>query len=315
MSETLTAKPIVHDDGPLATLFDTARFEHCQRIAHAFSNSTLVPTHFQGQTANCFIALQLAVRLQVDPFMLMQSLYVVHGKPGLEAKLAIALLYASGRIKGPIRYREDGDGDGFGCTAWVVDSSAGEVIDGIKVDWKMVKAEGWDQPKGNQPSKWKTMPAIMFRYRAAMLLIRTQYPDVILGLQSREELEDAMLDAEFVAGQPAAMTRVEYTSRSDALAEAMATMSTPQPVAAEPPKPEPKEPPKAKPEPKPEPKPAAKTREYSPFEQYALRIHDAKTVDAVQDVLACAEADGVLDKPAMERLFRIGERRGQELAS
>ena len=37
------------------------------------------------------------------------------------------------------------------------------------------------------------MPEIMFRYRSAMILIRTHCPEVIMGMQSREELEDVAL--------------------------------------------------------------------------------------------------------------------------
>jgi hypothetical protein len=34
----------------------------------------------------------------------------------------------------------------------------------------------------------------MFRYRAAAMLIRTTFPDVTMGLQTKEELEDSIID-------------------------------------------------------------------------------------------------------------------------
>jgi hypothetical protein len=193
--------PISQPDADLSTgyLVDTGRFEHLWRIATSFANSSLVPDVFKGKKDDCFIATQLAVRLGVDPFALMQSLYIVHGKPAFEAKLSIALLHGSGKIRGPIRYRFDGDGDDYGCTAIVTDDHTGDEIEGPKVTREMVVAEGWDKPKKSQISKWVTMPELMFRYRAASFLVRTHYPDVTLGVQTREELEDSVVDVAVVA--------------------------------------------------------------------------------------------------------------------
>lgn len=171
-------------------LTDTAAFEHLWRVAVAFSRSTLVPDIFRNKPDDCFIAAQLAVRLNVDLFMLLQNIYVVHGKPDFQAKLSIGLLNESGKIRGTVRYCFDGEGDDYGCTAHVIDAFAGEVVEGPKVDLKMVKAEKWDQPKKGIPSKWTTMPDQMFRYRSATFLIRAHYPEVLMGLHTSDELED-----------------------------------------------------------------------------------------------------------------------------
>jgi hypothetical protein len=172
---------------PLTCLLDTAAFEHTWRIAKAFAASDMVPAHFKNKPENCFIILQMALRCRVDPFMMLQSTYVVHGKPGIEAKAMIALLNASGRIKGAIRYKFDGEGGKRSCYAIVVDAETGLEVNGMAVTMEIAKAEGWLEKAG---SKWKTMPDLMLQYRAAAFLIRTTYPDVIMGIQSREELED-----------------------------------------------------------------------------------------------------------------------------
>jgi hypothetical protein len=90
----------------------------------------------------------------------------------------------SGIFKGPIRYRIEGTGDLKSWTAFATVASTGDVIE-MTVSMTMVKAEKWD----SNP-KWKTMPDVMGRYRSAMFLIRTHCPEVIMGLPSREELED-----------------------------------------------------------------------------------------------------------------------------
>src|SRR5512137_2837763 len=94
------AKMLSHES---SIFFNMAKFEHAQRIATLFSSSTMVPKHFQGNVANCLIALNYADRIQADVFMVMQNMYVVHGRPGIEAKLVIALINQSGKYSEPLK--------------------------------------------------------------------------------------------------------------------------------------------------------------------------------------------------------------------
>jgi hypothetical protein len=183
---TQPARMISHDESPFANILDTAKFEHLWRVAQAFASSDLVPEHFRGKPGNCWIGIQMAIRCGVDPFMFLQNCYVVHGRPGIESKLAIALLNASGAIKGRIRYRFMGEGKAKQCTAIATDARTDEEYSQT-VTWAMVEAEGWNKKAG---SKWLTMPDLMFQYRAALFLIRLHYPEVLMGLQTAEEIED-----------------------------------------------------------------------------------------------------------------------------
>ena len=63
------------------------------------------------------------------------------------------------------------------------------------VTWDMVVAEGWNLDKtmksgGVQKSKWNTMPDVMFTYRSATFFARFYCPEVLLGMQTKEELYD-----------------------------------------------------------------------------------------------------------------------------
>jgi hypothetical protein len=51
----------------------------------------------------------------------------------------------------------------------------------------MARAEGWSTKAG---SKWKTMPELMLRYRAAAMFGRLYVPDLLVGIQSQEEVVD-----------------------------------------------------------------------------------------------------------------------------
>jgi len=166
-------------------------FESQWQIAQVFAASDLVPAHFK-KPENAWIALNLAGRMGIDPFMLMQNLYVVHGKPGIEAKLAIALINDSGRFS-PLEYEmSGGEGDEKTCVASASrinsDGTAGAKIFGPPVSIKMAKDEGWLSKSG---SKWKTMPDMMLRYRAATFFARVSCPEMLFGMQTKDEIVDA----------------------------------------------------------------------------------------------------------------------------
>jgi hypothetical protein len=186
LATTRADKIAVHDSGEFANLLDTAKFEHLWRVATAFSKSTMVPTHFQGSPENVFIAIQMAFRCGVDPFTFLQNCYIVHGRPGIETKLAIALLNRSNVSRGSVKYRVQGSGKTLQCTAYVTEALTGEVLEHT-LTWATVEAEGWTKKSG---SKWLTDPQVMIQYRAAMRLIRLHFPEVLLGMYSKEELDD-----------------------------------------------------------------------------------------------------------------------------
>lgn len=177
----------VSDNSEFAELLDSDRFAQIQRVAKLFSQSDLVPEVFRGKEANCAIALQMAFRMRIDPMMLMQSMYVVHGRPGIEAKLAIALMNQRGPFTGPLQWKNSGEGADREWTCYATHRVTGEVCS-MTVTWAMVMAEGWADKAG---SKWKTIPDLMGRYRSAAWLGRVYCPEVLLGLPFDDELRDS----------------------------------------------------------------------------------------------------------------------------
>ena len=182
-----------HRNPPRAiNLMDPTQLEHVWRVGKLFASSDLVPDRYRNKVENCVIACTMASQMGVDPFMFMQNSYVVHGKPGIESKLAIALLNLSGRINGPVRYRSGGQGKSRWWECFVVDAHTEEEI-ALRITWETVEKEGWAKKKD---SKWLTMPDLMGMYRSAMWLIRAHYPEVIIGMQSIQELRDVAPDPE-----------------------------------------------------------------------------------------------------------------------
>lgn len=196
LQEHKSNRLIVHDDGQFAVLLDTAKFEHMWRIATMFAKTELIPKHFQNKPEDTFIVCQMAIRCGIDPMTMLQNTYIVHGRPGIESKLAIALVNTSGLFEDSLDYEIEGDdpsNKGYRVRCYAVRKSTGKRVEGPWIDWALVKAEGWDSKQG---SKWKTMPALMFQYRAAMFFARLHCPERLLGMQTADELEDVEANRE-----------------------------------------------------------------------------------------------------------------------
>lgn len=183
------AAPRIENLPVLRAGFDNLQgFELAQRAAKALSASTLVPKEFQGNLPNCMIALELSQRIGASPLMVMQHLYIVHGRPGWSAVFMIASFNQCGRFSA-IRYQwvgTEGKED-WGCRAWATEKATGEKIEGPLITIALAKKEGWTAKSG---SKWQSIPQLMLMYRAASWLVRTHAPEISMGLQSVEEIGD-----------------------------------------------------------------------------------------------------------------------------
>lgn len=176
-------------------LFNLAAFKEAYHIAGVLSKSQLIPKAFQGNVTDCIIAMEMAQRIGAGVFAVMQSLYIVHGKPGWSATFIIGALNACGRFA-PIRFdiTEPVEKTLNGkkimdrvCIAWTIEKGTGEKLTGPPVSIEMAHKEGWFEKNG---SKWQTMPELMLRYRAATFFGRLYAPDILMGMRTAEELHD-----------------------------------------------------------------------------------------------------------------------------
>ena len=67
-------------------------FETTQRIGTMFSKSSIVPKEYQGNVANCAIAVDMAMHLGkgISPLTVMQQLTIVQGRPTWSAQFLIS---------------------------------------------------------------------------------------------------------------------------------------------------------------------------------------------------------------------------------
>lgn len=208
-------------------------FELAVRQAKLLSSSTLVPAQYRaviekkkGQNVsyeendnaipNCVIAMNMASRMGADPLMVMQNLYIVEGRPSWSSQWIIAAINGCGRFS-PLRFELKDLGDkeveytvtewesgqrqnrkvkttiqNMQCIAWAVEKETGERITSPVVSIEMAVKEGWYQKNG---SKWQTMPEVMLRYRTASFFGKLYAPELLMGLQTVEEMQDIVIDA------------------------------------------------------------------------------------------------------------------------
>lgn len=199
------------------------QFEVMQRMAQMYTTSTIVPETYRGNIGNCAIALDMAMRMKINPLMVMQNLYIVKGNPSWSSKFLIATINMSGKYTS-LRYRKrnlgkvgkvlyndtvwdasvrkntiqtkefDGtDIDNIECVAYATEIATGEILESDPITIETAIKEGWYTKSG---SKWVTMPNQMLTYRAAAFWQRMYCPEISMGFMTTEEAED-IEDAEY----------------------------------------------------------------------------------------------------------------------
>lgn len=162
------------------------------QIATIFSSSDLVPAAYRGGDksvgrANCFAALTMGFELGIAPMQALSHIVVVNGRPAIDGQLAISLANKRAPIKGGIRYDEGGENEAQFCTAWTIDRETGERKE-YTISMADAAKAGW---LNKSHSHWSKDPRLMLRYRSASYLVRTYYPESVMGLHTIDELQDA----------------------------------------------------------------------------------------------------------------------------
>ena len=148
--------------------------------------SGLVPEHFKKYPQAVYTAVGLAKSMGEDPVYVMQSIFFIGGKPGWNSSFLLSRLRRTKTIRGTVRYLiEDTEKDGLTVRASCIDAETGDEIVGPAATMRMAEDDKW-----TKNSKYKSMPEIMLRNRALAFLARYQYPDILAGLPTADELQD-----------------------------------------------------------------------------------------------------------------------------
>lgn len=162
------------------------QFNQMLRAAQMISQTSIIPQTYQGKPQDCFVAIEMANRMNISPMVVMQNMYVVKGKPSWAGQACTMLINSCGKFK-EVKHIYTGEKgtESRGCYVEAIRVDDGEKIQGVEVTLKMAKAEGW-----TSNSKWRNMPELMLAYRASAFFARVYCPEALMGVQVVEEVED-----------------------------------------------------------------------------------------------------------------------------
>lgn len=186
--------PLDASEKHIAIQKEVLNMDKLMEYAKMLSNSTIVPQSYYKRPENCFVALDMATRMGISPLVVMQNLYVIQGKPSWAGSAIAAMLKATPQFRNvDLNYVGSPNTDSWGAYVTAEKTSTGKTIKGGTVTIAIAKKEGWFQKSG---SKWQTMPEIMLAYRAYAWFGRVFAPELMMGMQTTEELNDDVRSVE-----------------------------------------------------------------------------------------------------------------------
>jgi hypothetical protein len=190
-TKTDPAVPMVLDSPNRSLdMFDESKMNMAMKVAEAISLSGAIPDTYKGKKNDVFVALIKSSELHVSLFSLMEKSYMVHGKIGYEATFVIALINNSGMFEEELDWKIEPDGctdpAKMSVTCFAKSKKSGKVLTSPAVTMSYVHAMGWDSNK-----QWVSNFIMMARYRTASMLARLYCPQVVMGLQTVDEIRDA----------------------------------------------------------------------------------------------------------------------------
>jgi hypothetical protein len=142
-----------------------------------------IPKHLRGNAGACMAVCIQAVEWRMSPFAVANKSYSVNDRLAFEAQLVQAVVLQRAPIKGRIKVQYIGDGDRRRCRVWAeLKDEPGEIVEYTSPDFGRIT------PK-NSPL-WKSDPDQQQFYYSVRAMCRRHFPDVLLGVYAKDELED-----------------------------------------------------------------------------------------------------------------------------
>lgn len=170
---------------PLATVapsfMEPRNLSEAMALAGELAKSNIVPKEFEGKPSNILIAFGFGGSVGLNPMQSLQSICVINGKPSMWGDAVLGVVKASGLEE----YTEE-TYDPKTLTATCTTKRRGDPVVVVR-SFSMEEAK-----KAGLTGKdsWTKYPTRMLQMRARAWAMRDKYPDLLKGLQVREEVED-----------------------------------------------------------------------------------------------------------------------------
>lgn len=207
---------------------DEIAFELEMRMATSLACSPFLPENVgknpDERIAAAWGVLRYAKMLGVDPYVLAQQIYVVHGRVGFSAQFLIALVNTKAELTRPLDWSVTGSwsANDIAVTCTATDKHGTERT--VTLTKAQVDAWKWATKPGEP---WKADPVLMMKYRTASQLIRLYFAGAVMGMtMTAEEIRDIERAEVEVVQRPAPVSPMRQISEGppvrDFVAEAEA---------------------------------------------------------------------------------------------
>ncbi|EBS4814715.1 recombinase RecT [Salmonella enterica subsp. enterica serovar Javiana] len=192
--------------GTAAAIFSPEGMDRLVRFATLMADSkATVPQHLAGKPADCLAVTMQAAQWGMNPFAVAQKTHVVNGTLGYEAQLVNAVVSSSNLLSTRLNYRWDGD--------WSKVNGKSDKSPSLTVTVSAV-LKGEAEPREltismaqagvrNSPL-WEQDPRQQLAYLCVKRWARLHAPDVLLGVYTPDELQEAAPRVERDITPPAA---------------------------------------------------------------------------------------------------------------
>lgn len=151
-----------------------------------------VPDHLQGNPGACLAICVRALRWGAEPFAVAEKSYIPRNGTNIafESQLIHAVIEANAPIKGRLRRRYEGEGEERRCIVWGTPKDEEEPLEFESQTLKQRHPGHNDKGYVKGSPLWDTKPDLQQFYDTSRDWCRTYYPDILLGIYSRDEMEE-----------------------------------------------------------------------------------------------------------------------------
>lgn len=176
--EKLESLPVAMDRRGL----QYSSYDQLMEASKTMATAKSIPPHLRGSPGDCLMIREMAMEHGLSPYGLAIHSYLINGILSHDAQAVNAMILKSAPTIERPRYTFEGEGDELRCS--VVATFIGEAT---PCEYRSPPI-GQISPK-NSPL-WKTDPEQQLCYFSIRRWARRYCPDIILGINSKDELED-----------------------------------------------------------------------------------------------------------------------------
>lgn len=154
-----------------------------------------VPEHLRSNPGACFAVVMQAIEWNFSPFAVAAKSYVSKqgGRMAYESQLIHAVVEARAPLNARLRHEIIGEGDERRCRVWGTFKGEDTPHEFITETLGSIKAAIGKNDYGKLKGSplWETDPTVQLFYRGTRTWARMYCPEVLMGIYSKEEIEEA----------------------------------------------------------------------------------------------------------------------------